>query len=130
MKILRKALIGILLGFHLIGNSQWSFQGNTYTYKCFECPVELKVMIIDSTITINYSNIPIKKIEIAYLNYASQIIHNESFTNLYMKQDVKNLKTFISKGYGWLLMNIYYYDNTCITYIVPTKASYREYEKL
>lgn len=123
-------LIGFLFFLYSICNAQWSFQGNTYTYKCFECPVELKVMIIDSTITINYSNIPIKKIEITYLNYASQIIHNESFTNLYMKQDVKNLKTFISKGYGWLLMNIYYYDNTSITYIVPTKASYREYEKL
>ena len=130
MKHLAKILVGILLGFQLTSNAQWSFQGTTYTYKCPECPVELKLMILDSTITIKYSEIPISKIEITYLNYASQAIHYESFTNLWQKQDLVNIKKFVAKGFGWLFMNIYYYDNTCITFIVPTKASYKYYADL
>ena len=125
MKLLQKALIGILLSFHLIGNAQWLSENDLYVYCCLECPNELKVVVIDTMIHIDYSQVDIYIIDITYLDYASNPIESVRYhTRQSQRFNIKSLKNYIENEYGWIQFDILYIDNTSITYILPTKKSY------
>lgn len=125
MKILQKALIGILLSFHLIGNAQWLSENDLYVYCCLECPTELKVVVIDTMIHIDYSQVNIYSIDVTYLDYASNPIESVRYhARQPQRFNIKSLKNYIENEYGWIQFDILYIDNSSITYILPTKKSY------
>ena len=118
-------MIGILLSFQLIGNAQWLSENDLYVYCCLECPNELKVVVIDTMIHIDYSQVDIYSIDVTYLDYASNFIESVRYhARQPQRFNIKSLKNYIENEYGWIQFDILYIDNTNITYILPTKKSY------
>ena len=122
---MKKVLI-ILLFIPLFCHAQWNIGRECYRYDCHSCPIELKTVVIDSSIQMYYSDVRIIRIDVVFYDSTSMMIGVATYRPRNMNDmQMRYLKNFIKNEYGWFKMTIYYSDRTSIDFLLPTKKSYR-----